>query len=298
MTESSLPWTGTVTGDAGPYSASAWSFLVEMFTNTDPNYGGVLWGLLAENPAGTTVRVSNGRAVVRGKFYVNTDWVSWVLDIPAVSTRKDRIVLRRTLADQEVRLTYLKNPVEGTPGYVAMTQDVDTVWDIPLWNIDITTGGVITLTSAREQFRSFPMAMDASLAAPWDVAANCPNPATWYDIDDMTITFKTPRKCLLFVYLTLTYNGKLTDAAATVSHRAYMDGAVATRVYTDDGNIAGGGYWSCCFTWMLGNVTNAAHTIVAQLNRSAIPGGDAVSLESAQMIIMPLVIQSSMESVF
>jgi len=171
MAEISLPWSGTVTGDAGPYSDDNWSDMYRKLFTNDRTDEGVLKNYanqLEITGATSPISVNTGAAFVDGKFYENDAAASVVVPSPTVSTRIDRIVLRKGWVAQTVRITRIEG-IEGG-GAPALTQNDGTTWDIPLYLVTITTGGAITLTDQREYIHpniSVEVGMlDASLVAP------------------------------------------------------------------------------------------------------------------------------------
>lgn len=150
MAETSLPWSGTTTGDAGPYSDDTWSDMYRKLFMPDRTLQGVIDNYANElevTGATSPLSINTGAALVDGKFYENDSSGSVVVPSPAVSTRIDRIVLRKSWSAQTVRITRIEG-VEGG-GVPALTQNDGTTWDIPLYQASITTGGVITLTDER-----------------------------------------------------------------------------------------------------------------------------------------------------
>lgn len=115
------------------------------------NLGGVFPDVLNElavTGTSSPVSTNTGQALVYGVPYFNSTAVTTVIATPAALTRIDRIVLRASWAAQTVRITRIAG-TEGA-GAPAMTQTPGTTWDIPLATVSITTGGVITVTDARE----------------------------------------------------------------------------------------------------------------------------------------------------
>jgi hypothetical protein len=154
MAESSLPWAGTATGDAGPYSDDQWSDTWRKLFTSDRTKQGVIQGYgneLAVTGVTSPVAVNTGAAMDDGKFYENTASVNVVIPTPGGATRIDRIVLRKDFAGQTVRITRIAG-TEGA-GAPAITQTDGTTWDIPLAQVSITTGGVITVTDERTRFK-------------------------------------------------------------------------------------------------------------------------------------------------
>lgn len=93
--------------------------------------------------------------MVYGGWYDSDANISVAIPTPAGATRVDRIVLRKDWAGQTIRLTRIAG-VEGagapalgagTPPY---TQSAGVTWDVPLYQVSITTGGVITTVDDRE----------------------------------------------------------------------------------------------------------------------------------------------------
>lgn len=155
MTEISRFWNGVATGDAveAPYDAP--TEFAEVLSSLgggalNPNLGGVFraeLNMLAVSGTVSPVSIATGRAVVDGTWYENDAATTIAIPTPSVSTRIDRIVLRKSWAAQTVRLTR----IAGTEGAAApaMTQTPGVTWDFPLAQASITTGGVITITDDR-----------------------------------------------------------------------------------------------------------------------------------------------------
>lgn len=165
MTQISYFWDGTALGDAegAPYHLSNEEevspfvdiFLRALFNGDEDR--GVLnnWANELEVTAPGAVSpavVDTGAALVYGLPYFNTAGVNVTVPTPASDTRIDRIVVRRDWADQEARITRIAG-VEGgaAPAIIQSPAPEGTgFYDIPLAQVSITTGGVITLTDERE----------------------------------------------------------------------------------------------------------------------------------------------------
>lgn len=155
MVEISAPWNGTTVGDASiaPYDApTEWAKIQNSLGGGggSPNLGIVFRGELNElavTGTATPVSVDTGRAICWGTWYENGAAVTVAIPTPAVSTRIDRIVLRKSWSAQTVRITRIAGAEGG--GVPAMTQSAGITWDIPLAQVSITTGGVITVTDER-----------------------------------------------------------------------------------------------------------------------------------------------------
>lgn len=157
MTELSRPWSGTATGDAGPYSDDQWSDIFATFLAHLVASQGVWEGQLNELIATgvvSPVAINTGRALVDGVWYESDASETIAIPSPAVNPRVDRIVLRKDWALQTVRLTRIAGAESAAqvPPAPALVQIDGTTWDLPLWQIHITTGGVITLWHDEREF--------------------------------------------------------------------------------------------------------------------------------------------------
>ena len=171
MTQISGLWNGASVGDADLLTEVAAdgigyrlgnsdyeSYFVDRFGrmiyNGDENRGVLKgWGNeLAVTGVATPVAVDTGGAIVYGMPYENTVSVNVAVPSPTTDTRQDYIVLRRDWDAQTIRITRIVG-VEGG-GIPSITQSPapsgSGIYDIPLATLSITTGGVITVTDARE----------------------------------------------------------------------------------------------------------------------------------------------------
>ncbi len=151
MAESSIFWTTGATGDGAlPYTmAQVTAWLRRTFTPGQTN-GGILKGYgseLAVSGTSSPVTVATGAAQVYGFPYENDSAATVAIPTPSGATRIDRIVLRASWAAQTVRITRIAGTEEG--GAPSLTQTPGTTYDIPLAQVSITTGGVITVTDQR-----------------------------------------------------------------------------------------------------------------------------------------------------
>jgi hypothetical protein len=161
MAEISFFWAGTVTGDKGPYSDDQYSDIQRKLFTSDRAMQGILRfaNQLAVTGGTSPIAVNTGAAIVDGKFYENDASLNVVIPTPVGATRIDRIVLRKDFAGQTVRITRIAGSEGG--GAPALVQTDGTTWDIPLAQVSITTGGVITVTDERV-FISVPISAIAS----------------------------------------------------------------------------------------------------------------------------------------
>lgn len=150
MAETSVPWTGTAVGDAGPYTSELWTDLWNAFFAGDNTVKGIFQNVLnglTVTGAVSPVAVDTGYAFVDGTFYKNSASVNVAISTPAVSTRIDRIVLQKNWAAQTVRIARLVGAEGGAEP--ALTQSDGNIWEIPLAKVTITTLGAITLADER-----------------------------------------------------------------------------------------------------------------------------------------------------
>lgn len=167
MTEKSWFWGGTSPGDASdaPYDNDEFSDVQRKLLQENRTSQGVIEdynnALAISNPAGNDIRVATGAALVDGKFYENDANNDTAIATPSVSTRIDRVVLRKSWAAQEVRIAILPG-VEGG-GVPTLTQIDGVTWEIPLAQISITTAPAITITDERVDART-PLSPSSSSA--------------------------------------------------------------------------------------------------------------------------------------
>lgn len=153
MAETSRPWNGTITGDAGPYSDANWQQLyraiigygaarsnngVFLMSGTEPNDG-----LKVQAQAGptTSVDVLIGAALVQGIAYFNTATKALT---PAANAsgnpRIDTVILRADYALQTVRLAILQGTPAGSPSAPSLTQSAGVMWEIPIADLALANG--------------------------------------------------------------------------------------------------------------------------------------------------------------
>lgn len=117
-----------------------------------PNYSS--W-LGVTNTAGNTIRLWPGAAIVNGRPYINNANIDRNIVTPGADTNWYRMVLRDDEAAQTVRSAILGPNNAPAANYPAITQnDGAGVWDIILYDISITSGGVITLVDRRNYITS------------------------------------------------------------------------------------------------------------------------------------------------
>jgi len=146
------PTSGIGDGVATGYTSDQWTWAMRMMWLNDPTTQGVSLGYLNDlevtNPAGVTLRIATGGAIVYGIPYRNTANVDFALTIPVIGTTGWRLVLQADWAAQTVRLVLLQN-VDGGLAWPAVTQTAGVRWEISLAVGTITTVPVVAVTDDR-----------------------------------------------------------------------------------------------------------------------------------------------------
>jgi hypothetical protein len=163
MTQASFPWTTDGTGDgaASGFTANQWhkfwrSLVAPQLANKGVSWG-YLNGLAVSNPAGSTIRVATGSALVHGTFYENDaqqDFTPGDGTYPALPTNNQihRVVLRKSWAAQTVRLAFISGTDAGSPSTPALTQTDLTTWEIPLYQFQISSAGAVSATADQREY--------------------------------------------------------------------------------------------------------------------------------------------------
>lgn len=151
MAQKAIFFTTGATGDgASSYTQAEvirWMRQLWLGNNADEGVMKNYLNELSASGAVSPVAVNTGAAIVYGFPYWNTVSENVTIPTPAGSTRVDLIVLRADWTAQTVRLTRIAG-TEGA-GPPSLTQTDGVLWDLPLWQASITTGGAITLTDQR-----------------------------------------------------------------------------------------------------------------------------------------------------
>lgn len=151
--ETSRPWNGTVTGDAGPYSDAQWQKLYQaiigygagranngvfLMSGTAPNDG-----LKVQAQAGptTSVDVLAGAALIQGIAYLSDATVAFTIAANASGNpRIDTVIVRADYALQTVRLAVLQGTAAASPVAPTLTQSAAVMWEIPIADIAVANG--------------------------------------------------------------------------------------------------------------------------------------------------------------
>lgn len=155
MAERAFPFTSTGSGgNTDPYTeAQTAQFFFSAF-HGGQNYG-VLRGYVNELAPATVsgnVTVASGAAFIRGYWYLNDVTKTITVSTPAIGTTGYRIVLRIDFSADTITSEVLASS-DGVSSLPALTQN-SSIWEETLATFTKTTGGVVTLTDAR-QFAQF-----------------------------------------------------------------------------------------------------------------------------------------------
>jgi len=156
MAQYSYYWGGTTVGDAtlAPYDDDEFSDNWALLHTHSRVYQGVIYTatttyssmLACTNPAGTTIRIANGAALVDGKIFKNTANVDFAVSAPGAGTNYYTVVLQKDFAAQTVRLAMLG---PNALAYPTVTQNDGVLWEVAIWRVAITNAGAITITDVR-----------------------------------------------------------------------------------------------------------------------------------------------------
>lgn len=217
MTETSFYWADEAVGDGSlsPYDndefSDIWRVLFQRDRTTQGYIEGHLNELIVTNPSANNIEMDTGAALVDGKYYTTDDEAVTTASIatPAVATRIDRVVLRKSWAAQTVRFTIITG-VEGA-GVPAITQTDGVTWDVPIAQVSITTGAVITITDERSAART-PLAESTSSAGLQHIETLTGNGASGtLDFSNIPTTFRH-----LFIIGQILLDGAVVDADVNI----------------------------------------------------------------------------------
>lgn len=152
MAQISRPWEGTTVGDAGAYSSDVWSSTWKILYSTADNEGVIDSYLNELEVLGITggVKIKSGAALVNGTFYENTSAFSIELTNPVTNPKIDVIAVEKNWGTQEIRVVIIEGEENASPTAETLTQESGAIWQIPLAEALITTGGIVTVTSTRD----------------------------------------------------------------------------------------------------------------------------------------------------
>jgi hypothetical protein len=150
--EESFYWPGKTLGDAtlAPYSASEWTNIWRKMHQADRTTQSVIAGhlneMLVTNPAGSTIRVASGAALVDGTFYENTANVDFTVSTPASDYYYYRVIIRKNPTLQTTRLALI-GPNAST--YPSVSQVDSGLWEVSIARIKVDSAAVITIYEGR-----------------------------------------------------------------------------------------------------------------------------------------------------
>ncbi len=155
MAQSSRPWSTTGTGDGTitGYTADQWATSWRHILRAHSADRGVIVGygnsLSVSNPAGSTIRVPTGAAIVHGVWYENTaqaDYTPGDGTYPALPTDNQihRVVLRKNWTAQTVRIAFISGTDAVAPTTPSLTQSDGATWEIPLAQFQVSSAGAIS----------------------------------------------------------------------------------------------------------------------------------------------------------
>ncbi len=155
MAEKSRPWSGIITGDSGPYSDDQWTDIWKTMVR-DVSTQGVFQDQenvldLVGLPT-SPIQIRTGRALVNGISYENDVTLDVAIPTPVGNPRVDRIVLRADWAAQTIRITRIAGAEAANPTPPARVQNDGVTWDLPLWQVFVTVGGVISVWRDEREF--------------------------------------------------------------------------------------------------------------------------------------------------
>ena len=158
MTERSRAWNGIVTGGSGPDSDHQWTDVWKTVHTPIIAEQGVFLDQLNELALSglpiSPVSIDTGRAFVNGLWYETDAAVAVTISTPGPNPRVARIVARADYTAQTVRIVAIAGTPAASPVPPALVQSGEPagLWDTPLHQVHITTGGVITVFRDERSF--------------------------------------------------------------------------------------------------------------------------------------------------
>lgn len=149
--EKSWFWDGTFVGDAGPYDRSHWQeFWANTITARRYNHGVIITpsgtNLAVSNPAGRTMRVAPGYALVNGAWYkndANLDLQASSLPNDVAAPRVDLVVLEKNVVAQTVRARIVEGIASTRPIPEPVIQSQAT-FQLPLAQYKLDSSGAVS----------------------------------------------------------------------------------------------------------------------------------------------------------
>jgi len=151
MTEKSYFWGGSTVGHAteAPYTLETeFAKVLRTLLIRRPKVMGPVEGLENElevtNPSGSTIRVDTGTALVDGSYYDIDTQDDTTPSNPSSDPRIDVVVLAKDWTAKTVRIKFIAGTEDAAPIAPLLTNTLETEWQIPLAQYQISTGGTIS----------------------------------------------------------------------------------------------------------------------------------------------------------
>lgn len=191
MALQSIFWTTNGTGDgAAAYTQAQVTEWLRKFLLADPAGEGVIPGVggdLAVTGTSSPVAVAAGAALVYGFPAWSSASENVTVPTPVIGTTGHRIVLRANWSAQTVRVERISSS-DGVAAFPALTQTAGTTWEISLATLTITTGGIITVTDARQYAHFNTKLSGANLDSASVPAAKLASGAALANLDNGSVT--------------------------------------------------------------------------------------------------------------
>jgi hypothetical protein len=238
LSQESYFWSGTEVGDAvlAPYGAEHFNLFHELLVAHNvwkegiiPSYHGSFQGHLeVTNPAGTTVRVAPGTAIVKGSLYFNDANV----DFSASTIGYYTVLVSLVNANKETRLAMLGPNISFPPN---PTQIEDQVWQIELATLYSTGAAISSITDKRRFIRDvFLHERQGGTGSDWQTPGtnnykleNLKYQMGSSDASSTTVNITFPRA---FAYIPLVYISLYSGATPATAQ--YYISAVSTTGFT------------------------------------------------------------------
>lgn len=252
MTETSRPWAGTTTGDAGPYTDAQWrtNFQYIAQHGTEANFGPLLDVLNelvvgATSPTSKAVEVETGAAIVQGGIYIND--LAETLTISDNGSGQDRIdlvVLEVDYSAQTIRLVVEAGVPAASPVAPSPTQTAGVLWQVPLAEVDADNGFASIVAADirdRREFVNLPSHSAATLnndaGAALDIGDVVKVDTGADTAVDTTTLASDPR--IVGALVQGNADGEAVRLASLGRTRLYVDGAASRGAFLASDTVAG-----------------------------------------------------------
>lgn len=178
MTQRSIPWTGTTTGDAGPYSSANWANMHSKLIGAGSNRpeAMVISGsgantskynalhVQASSPADTNINLKAGAALIQGFWYeTDADIAFPIAANGSGNPRIDSLVLRVDWPNQTVRAVIKQGTPAVSPAKPALTQTYGVLWEASIADIAVANGFVSLANSTITNNQVYLPAADSNV---------------------------------------------------------------------------------------------------------------------------------------